>query len=72
MSILDNLLEKIHNDLGCPGITRLFHQVKIRNSPYSLVDVTKVCKSCLSCNESKPKFYKQNPGKLIRATQPFE
>ena len=48
ISIRDNLLEKLHKDLGCPGITRLFHQVKIRNLPYSLADVTKVCKSCLS------------------------
>ena len=29
----DNLLEKLHKGLGCPGITRLFHQVKIRNLP---------------------------------------
>ena len=39
ISIRDNLLEKLHKDLGCPGITRLFHQVKIRNLPYSLADV---------------------------------
>ena len=30
----DNLLEKLHKRLGCPGITRLFHQVRIRNFPY--------------------------------------
>ena len=33
ISIQDNFLEKLHRDLGCPGITRLFHQVKIRNLP---------------------------------------
>ena len=32
ISIRDNLLEKVHRDLGCPGTTRLFHQVKIRSS----------------------------------------
>ena len=25
ISIRDNLLEKVHKDLDCPGITRLFH-----------------------------------------------
>ena len=45
ISIRDNLLEKLHKDLGYPGITRLFHQVNIRNLPYSLADVIKVCKS---------------------------
>ena len=69
ITIQDKLLEKLHNDLGCPGTTRLFHKVKIRNLPYSLADATKVCKSC---SELKPKFYKPTPGKLIRATQPFE
>ena len=72
ISIRVNLLEKLHKDLGCPGITRLFHQVKIRNLPYSLADVTKVCNSCLSCSELKPKFYNPTPGKLIRETHPFE
>ena len=72
ISIKDNLLEKLHKEMGCPGITRLFHQVKIRNLPYSLADVTKICKSCLSCSELKPKFYRPSPGKLIHATQPFE
>ena len=68
----DNLLSKLHKDLGCPGITRLNHQVKIRNLPYTLADVTKICQSCPSCCELKPNFYKPTPGKLIRATQPFE
>ena len=43
----DNLLEKLHKGLGYPGITRLFHQVRIRNLPYSLADVTKVWESML-------------------------
>ena len=72
ISIQYDLLEKLHKEMGCPGITRLFHQVKIRNLPYSMADLTKVCRSCLSCSELKPKFYKPNLGKLIRATQPFE
>ena len=42
MSLEENLLTKLHKELGCPGITRLFHQVKIRNLPYTLADVTKI------------------------------
>ena len=29
ISVHDNELEKLHKDLGCPGITRFFHQVTI-------------------------------------------
>ena len=72
MSLEENLLTKLHKELGCPGITRLFNQVKIRNLPYTLADVTKVCRSCESCCVLKLKFYKPTPGRLIRATQPFE
>ena len=66
------MLTKLHKELGCPGITRLFHQVKIRNLPYTLTDVTIVCRSCESCCLLKPKFYKPTPDSLIHTTQPFE
>ena len=62
----------LHKELGCPGVTRLFHQVKIRNLPYSVKDVESVCKSCEACCVLKPKFFKPTPGTLIKATQPFE
>ena len=68
----ESRLVELHRELSCPGITRLLHQVKIRNLPYSLKDVQDVCKSLSSCNEWKPNFYKPPSGKLIRATQPFE
>ena len=60
-----NQLYKLHKELGCPGITRLFHQVKIRNLPYTLKDVESVCKSCDSCSELKPRFYKPTPGTVL-------
>jgi len=72
ISLQAKLLETLKRNLGCPGITRLFHQVKIRNLPYSLADVTKICKSCLSCSQLIPKLYKSTREKLTRATQPFE
>ena len=66
----DNMLEKLHKGLGCPGITRLFHQVKIRNLPYSLADVTKVCKYCESCSVFKPRFYRPTPVSYTHLTLP--
>ncbi len=50
----------------------MYHQVKIRNLPYSLKDVNEICKSCSTCCELKPQFFKPNQGTLIKATQPFE
>ena len=50
----------------------MFHEVKIRKLPYTLADVTKVCRSFESRCELKSKFYKPTPGKPIRATQPFD
>ena len=35
-----NLLRKLHRDLRCPKITRLFHQVKVCDFSYTLADVT--------------------------------
>ena len=68
----ENQLTKLHREFCCPGITRMNHQVKLRNLPYSLKDVEVVCKSCPTCCELKPRFFKPSPGKIIRATQPFE
>ena len=70
--IQDDQLNILHKELGCPGIRRLFHQVKIRNLPYSLKGVEMVCKSCKSCCELKPQFFRPIPGTLIKATQPME
>ena len=32
----------------------------------------RICKTCQTCSELKPRFIKQVPGTLIKATQPFE
>ena len=42
--VQDDQLKMLHKELACPGIRRFFHQVKIRNLPYSLKDVEMVCK----------------------------
>ena len=65
-------LEEIHSTLCHPGITRLYHYIKIKNLPYSLEDVKKVCSQCVICSELKPTFFRPPAGKLVRAMKPFD
>jgi len=39
LSTSDNALYRIHADLCHPGITRMYHYVRLRNLPYSLENV---------------------------------
>lgn len=50
-------IDKLHDTLCHPGITRL---------------VKRVVASCSICAELRPRFYKPSPANLIKATQPFE
>ena len=65
-------LSDIHVSLCHPGITRLTHFVKIRNLPYSIEEIKKVCAECPVCARWKPRFYSPNTTPLIKATQPME
>ena len=66
-------LDELHEALCHPGITRLFHYVKIKNLPFSLDDVKNVVKACTDCREVKVKFLKPKDNfNLIKATKPFE
>ena len=66
-----NLMD-IHQGLGCPGVTRLFHFVKQKNLPYSLNEVKLTCKDCTTCAEIRPNFFSPPLGQLVKATQPME
>lgn len=51
--------EKLYENHLChPGITGLAHFVKVRNLPYSMEDVKKICTDCPVCARWKPWFYK--------------
>ena len=50
-------LPQIHDTLGHPGITRLWHFIRSKNLPYSLADVKKTCLDCKPCAEVKPRFF---------------
>ena len=66
-------LDELHKALCHPGITRLFHYVKIKNLPFSFDDVKNVMKACTDCSEVKVKFLKPKGNfNLIKATKPFE
>ena len=71
MSNLHNLY-LLHNSLCHPGVTRMFHFVKIRNLPFSINEVRQMTKDCQICAQNKPKFQRLSNSHLIKATQPFE
>ena len=48
--------DELHKALCHPGITRMFHYVKIKNLPFSFDDVKNVVKACTDCSEVKVKF----------------
>ena len=65
-------LNRLHQSLCHPGITRMNAFVKSRNLPFSVDNVRDVTKSCRICCECKPRFHKPESAHLIKATQPFE
>ena len=71
-STTTNALYNIHADLCHPGVTRMYHYVRLHNLPYSLDNVKSMIESCRICCETKPRFFKPPPAILIKSTQPFE
>ena len=65
-------LEKIHENLGHPGVVRLHHFVREKNLPYTMAESRSVCARCQTCAHLKPRFYKPPPETLIKATRPWE
>ena len=65
-------LDELHKALCHPGITRLFHYIKLKNLPFSFDDVKNVMKACIDCSEVKVKFLKPKGNfNLIKTTKPF-
>ena len=65
-------LHEIHENLCHPGITKLAHFIKVRNLPYAIEEVKRVCAACAVCARWKPRFYTSEAGHLVKATQPME
>lgn len=55
--VIHHLLHEIHVSGCLPGITRVYHFVKLKNLPFSLDDVRRVCNACKICLEIKPHIY---------------
>ena len=65
-------LHGLHQSLGHPGVSRLWHFVRCKNLPYSIDEVRKVCLNCQMYCELKPRCQQSNPGQLVKATQSRE
>ena len=63
---------KLHDSLCHPGVTRFHHFLKTKNIAVSLDEVRNLISSCKICAENKPRFFRPEEKKLIKATQPFE
>ena len=65
-------LYELNLSLCHPGITRLIHFVKIRNLPYSIEEVKRMCTECLVFSWWEPRFHSPESLGLVKATQPME
>lgn len=65
-------LKDLHEALCHPGVRRMSHLIRLKNLPYSVEDVKRVCRECRVCGELKPRFFKPSPGRLVHARSPFE
>jgi len=59
-----SLLE-LHKSLAHPGYARFYHFIHQRNLPFSSAETKTMCKSCLTCAEVKPQFFKLASQTLI-------
>ncbi|KRZ96807.1 Pro-Pol polyprotein [Trichinella sp. T8] len=48
------------------------HFARNKNLPYTMEEIQRMTNSCRVCAELKPRFFKGDSGKLIKATAPFE
>jgi len=50
----------------------LYHFIRQRNLPFSSEETKTVCKSCHTCAEVKPHFFKPPSQTLIKAVRPWD
>ena len=62
----------LHESLGHPGITRLWHFVRSKNLSFPFEDVRQTCLKCYTCSVLKPRFYRPKQEHLVRATSAWE
>ena len=62
----------MHESLGHPGITRLWHFVRSKNLPFPLDEVRQTCLNSHTSSVLKPRFYRPTQEHLIKATSAWE
>ena len=67
-AITVNRLFELHNALCHPGVTRMAHFVRTKNSLYSLADTREMTTNYKECLEITPQFAKTETTTLIKAT----
>ena len=65
-------LKDLHESLGHPGITRLWHFLRSKNLPFPLEEVRQTCLNCHTCSVLKPPFYRPTQEHLVKATSAWE
>jgi len=65
-------LKGLHELLGHPGITRLWHFVRSKNLPFPLEEVRQTCLNCHTCSVLKPHFYRPTQEHLVKETSAWE
>ncbi|KRZ75208.1 Gag-Pol polyprotein [Trichinella papuae] len=65
-------LQTLHNNICHPRVTRMAHYARRKNLPYTMEEIQRMTISCQVCAELKPRFFKGDSGKLIKATAAFE
>jgi len=66
-------LRQLHESLGHPGFARLcYHFIRQRNLPFSSEETKSVCRSCRTCAEMKPCFFKPPVQTLIKALRMWD
>ena len=59
-------LKGLHESLGHPGTTRLWHFVRTKNLPFPLEEVGQTCLNCHTCSVLKPRFYHPTQEHLVK------
>ena len=55
--MLQSSLEKLHNNLCHPGISKVLHFMGAKNLQFLTTNVKRVVNSCPICAEIKPQFH---------------
>ena len=59
-------LRLLHDRLGHPGLTRMYHFIRSRNLPYTSEETKDIIEKCGTCLRLKPRFFNPAPQCLVK------